>query len=231
MPNEAVSQPLSEASILRGLSSPRLEGYRLTPTETVSVLVGRYRYNILLGQAFYPPLHYLEIALRNHLDGALAGRFGGPLWHDRPGVLEGREVQMIQRATSKLAERGVSMPRPEQLVAELEFGFWTSLLGTAYERPTRFWPALLGSAFPNIPRRLRTRKVLASRFHEVRQLRNRIFHHEPIWNQGDPRAKFRRLCETIDWFDPSLLALLPSMDAVDELHRLGPTRFEVIITP
>ncbi|WP_177420368.1 Abi family protein [endosymbiont of Lamellibrachia barhami] len=68
---------------------------------------------------------------------------------------------------------------PGRIIAELNFGFWSSMLDKCYEQV--LWPQLIKTAFPYMPRKIRTRKVLSQQFHKIRQLRNRIFHHEPIW--------------------------------------------------
>ena len=61
-----------------------------------------------------------------------------------------------------------------KVVAELSFGFWWSLLGHEYNR--RLWQPCLRSAFDGSVRRAQ----LHSELNELRLLRNRIAHHEPI---------------------------------------------------
>ncbi|WP_444945362.1 hypothetical protein ACJJIP_13825 [Microbulbifer sp. VTAC004] len=60
-----------------------------------------------------------------------------------------------------------------RVIAELSFGFWTSLLDRRYKQV--LWPRLLKTAFPEMPRRLRTRNNLSRRFQRICHLRNRIF--------------------------------------------------------
>lgn len=83
---------------------------------------------------------------------------------------------------------------PGRIIAELNFRFWTSMLDKRYEQVLR--PQLIKTAFPYMQRKIRTRKVLSQQFHKIRQLRNRIFHHKPIWHWQD-------LVMTVDRFPPA----------------------------
>lgn len=55
-----------------------------------------------------------------------------------------------------------------------------------------------------MPRRIRTRKTLSTRLNKVRHLRNRTFHHEPIWHWADLLQQHNELIETIGWINPAL---------------------------
>lgn len=98
----------------------------------------------------------------------------------------------------------------------MNFGFWTSLLDKRYEQV----PALLKSAFPHMPRRLRTRINLSKRFNEVRKLRNRIFHHEPIWYWPLP-DKHQRIIEAIRWIEPAMADYIAVVDRFSTVHSEG----------
>ncbi|HKK10318.1 MAG TPA: hypothetical protein VJ939_05745, partial [Bacteroidales bacterium] len=62
-----------------------------------------------------------------------------------------------------------------RVIAELSFGFWTSLFDSRFEKT--LWKNLR-LAFPNCPKHIRQRKTMSSKFNGIRKLRNRIFHHE-----------------------------------------------------
>ncbi|WP_203923445.1 hypothetical protein [Rugosimonospora africana] len=67
----------------------------------------------------------------------------------------------------------------DDVVAELQFGFWTSLLsnhrGSQYGR--LLWVPTLHRSFPHYHGR---RRDLHDNYEAMRLLRNRIMHHEPI---------------------------------------------------
>jgi hypothetical protein len=111
------------------------------------------------------------------------------------------------------------------VVAELSFGFWTSLLSSDYERI--FWQRILTDAFPLMPRRLRSRPKLAGRLHTLRRLRNRVSHHEPIYKLTNLAQTHDDLLAEISWLAPSLLRLLPLGEAFPDVHARGSRFYEI----
>ena len=107
--------------------------------------------------------------------------------------------------------------------AELNFGFLTSLLDRRYEQV--LWPAIIREAFPYMPRRYRTRINLLRRFNEVRRLRNRVFHHEPIWYWPLP-DKHQRLLEAIHWIEPTMGELIAAVDRFPHVYTKGTAAIE-----
>lgn len=225
MSNPPGVQSISAVALTRVLSTPRLEAYRLSPSDTPRDLIGRYRWNVALSMSLYAPLGYLEVAFRNSLHEALTAFWGTPAWYDlTPAWLSSHEQGAINAAKLELGRRKATLD-PGRLVAELSFGFWTSLLSRGYEQV--IWPRLLKPVFPHMPRRERTRKHVAERMHQVRKLRNRVFHHEPIWRWTDLPHRYAALGETIDWFEPALSRILPDAHTFNEVHAKGPTAFEM----
>lgn len=80
----------------------------------------------------------------------------------------------------------------ERFIASLSFGFWTNLLSNAYEDTRHhmlLWPTLLPEVFPGAPFGHGIgRQHIEQQFIRIRELRNRLAHHEAIWkfNQLDP---------------------------------------------
>jgi hypothetical protein len=84
-----------------------------------------------------------------------------------------------------------------KVVAELSFGFWWSLLATEYNR--RLWQPCLRAAFDGSVRRA----ALHAELNELRLLRNRIAHHEPI-HRRDLSAVYGRLLDVTERISPVL---------------------------
>jgi len=55
-----------------------------------------------------------------------------------------------------------------------------------------------------MPNHIRTRLTLSRRFTEIRILRNRVFHHEPIWNKDKLGQQYEDLVEALGWLNPDL---------------------------
>ena len=212
-------------SLKRSLSGVRFEAYRRSTGEGDEAALARYVWNVALCEALYPSVHCLEVALRNALHRQAAHYFRTASWLDpsTPScVLSEREKRKVRRAMQELQRRN-RPPTPDRVVAELTFGFWTSLLSREYEQ--RFLIRIIKPAFPHLPKPIRTRRTLAGRFNEIRQFRNRIFHHEPIWKRQNLVADHQRILEAIGWICPELQQTAMVMDRFPEVHRLGSTHY------
>lgn len=220
------SYPPVRDEVARLLSKPRLNAYKAAVSHgRLEPALELYAWNLAIGSAFFESIHYLEVALRNTIDGSLtawtaATTAGGPVlaptpWYrSAPSLLSAESQQKVAYAIKCATEKG---SRPEvhgRVVAELSFGFWWSLLADSYSRS--LWQPCLRSAFPNA-----RRGRLHADLDDVRKLRNRIAHHEPIHHRclGDDYNKLLATAERISprlpwWIDttsrvPAVLAQRP----------------------
>lgn len=189
--------------------------------------VGRYVWNARLSEALYPALLHLEIALRNNLHTAISNRFPAGPWIDvecwldlQSPILYPEEVKEVGKAKWRLEAQCKSYD-VGRLVAELNFGFWNALLDLRYERSNTLWPHILKAVFPNMPNSKRKRKVVSARINQIRLLRNRVFHYEPIWHWKDLKLQHDNLLEAIGWLSPDLLNLTKAVDRFDEVFHEG----------
>jgi len=213
-------------SMWRALSRERLGSYRFRGDDDVGV-VSTYLWNMALSEALYPALHGLEVALRNSLFDAAQQRFAGashlhvPCWLDAdPPILAPEERSRVEAAKSALRSRGKPLDAPH-LIAELTFGFWTALLDVRYEHRQVLWPHLLPAVFPAVPPQMRKRKTISSRLNRVRLLRNRAFHHEPIWHWRDLEEQHAAAREVLEWISPALAATLAPNDRFPRVLASG----------
>jgi len=107
------------------------------------------------------------------------------------------------------------------VVAELHFGFWTSLLDVRYEHNQLFWPKLLKPCFPAMPRKLRTRHYLSKQLNRIRKLRNRVFHYEPIWHWQDLVEQHSILLMLIKWLSPAAKQYVDLLDEFPCIQQQG----------
>jgi hypothetical protein len=221
----APQQPISIALLESVLSKPRLDRYRTSVTETPRVVIGRYIWNLALCKALYPGLQYLEVAFRNRLHDALKTHFGAAAWFDMAWVLP-RERQKVTDAKAEL-QRRPSPVEPDRIVAELSFGFWTSLLSGPYDQILWNQRAVIRQSLPHMPNHLRTRRRISDRMHRLRLLRNRVFHYEPIWHWRDLSQQYAELRQTLQWLEPALLGLLRTPHTFEEVYAQGPGAYEV----
>lgn len=220
-------QAISQAVLKRALSAARLEAYQLYPDEPWKDVLGRYRWNDALCMSLYPILGLLEVTLRNNLHGAITGLYGTAAWYDLvPAVLTDREINSVTEAKAQLRRQN-KPEEPNRIVAELNFGFWTSLMSSVYERP--FWQRILVQAFPLMRNRERTRSKIADRLKVLRLLRNRVSHHEPICRMTNLVQIHDELLATISWLAPPLHQLLPIGESFLDIYARGPAAYEIPI--
>lgn len=221
------------------LSRERLEGgYGGSEMSRPDVLT-RYLWNMALCEALYPALQAVEVALRNTLFSAAEVLYpftGTPghdqiaCWLDIPGILIGDEPKRVAAAKSRL--RGVNIPpEPGRVVAELALGFWTALFDVRYENTRILWPRLFGQKiFAHAPRSKRSRKALSPLLNRIRLLRNRAFHHEPIWHWKDLRHQHALALDLIGWMSPALRETVEVLDRFDTVHSDGLEPFRETVT-
>ncbi len=147
-----------------------------------------YAWNTAISAAFYGPLQGLEVAFRNAVHRELS-RCYGDFWYDNVlSILDASAVERIQFCRASLIRHGTDVA-PSRLVASLSFGFWVSLLGKGgrsvaggkcnYDM-TLWRPAL----FRVFSRGRRSRTEMRNALDGLRLLRNRVAHHEPVFDRN-----------------------------------------------
>jgi hypothetical protein len=227
----AIRQELHLREIRTALSSERLDAYGIGRGDDQKL--ANYLWNLALCESLYPSLNGLEVALRNAVFRAGAAVFGVtatrdvPCWLDAdPPLIHHEDQPMLIAAKRRLRERGRPL-EPGRLVAELSFGFWTSLFDVRYEHNKVLWPRLLGAQLldPSSPRSMRSRKQLSPLLNRIRHLRNRVFHHEPIWHWADLRQQHERAWDLMGWFSPALRSTLEPNDRFLAIYTAGAAPF------
>src|SRR5947208_15768871 len=108
------------------LSAKRLEKYLAAVDGDLDKSLKLYEENMRLAEAFYSPLQCLEVCLRNSLNARLSTTFGDDwLTNGKPSLEEGSRLT-IEKAIEGLTKDGHNAA-PDDVVAELNFGFWVGL--------------------------------------------------------------------------------------------------------
>lgn len=141
-----------------------------------------------------------------------------PEAHERYEVLSATEIIQI------LTQEASPQKHPGMIVASMTFGFWTGFFHNEFEDFWRKNPGL-SLVFPNFndrPQGQLLRKPLNKRFQAIKeQLRNRVFHHEPIWNQRILMLNYQKTLDVIYWISPEKYKLLVALDRFPTLYEQG----------
>lgn len=207
---------MSESWIEGWLGAPRFRRYLSTCNGDRERALKLYAWNLDLGLAMMRDIAALEVALRNAYDSAISANWDGARhWlidYESPFLQTNMVVQrgnlldqsyLVRRDILQAVDRvGGVQAEPGKIIAELSFAFWTRLTETRYEK--QFWVPYLHRAFPEGT----NRAVLHNRLRNIRLLRNRIAHHEPIFDLTGSSKSLE-----VTRLHPSLL---------DVLHSLSP---------
>lgn len=215
--------PAELATIERRLSAERLGPYRAACGGDLADALSLYEWNAEVSGALGTTLGHLEVLLRNSMHNALStwsqARFNEPRWYLDPGSLLTQDATRDIDTARRRATRDGRLETPGRVVAELSLGFWRFLLASRYERT--LWLGCLRQAFPELRGRGMRRDVNDA-VHELHLARNRMAHHEPMFNRpvSELRATALRVAGWIcpvtrDWIDarcrvPQLLASRPT---------------------
>jgi len=170
-----------------------------------------YVNNMLLAEAMMPMLSVLEIALRNGVHRRLSTVYQRQDWW---AAWAGNasfdwQVREAVNAANKLRRR-MEAVTPDKIIAELTFGFWSSLFNVQFQ--DILWKELR-LVFPRCPKSQRQRHTVSSALNQIRDLRNRVFHHEQLlWISPALIDLHAKGIEVIAWVDPQLPQWMHAFD-------------------
>ena len=194
-------------------SAARLGRYRASCGNDEARAIKAYVNNMLLAEAMMPMLSVLEIALRNGIHRRLSVLYARPDWWEawHGGSAFQWQLQEVAGAMGKL-QRRAEVVTPDKIIAELAFGFWSSLFNVHFQNV--LWKDLR-LVFPRCPKPQRKRHTISSALNQVRDLRNRVFHHEQLlWLNPTLIDLHAKGIEVLGWLDPQLP---PWLDKYDRL--------------
>lgn len=189
------------ASLERALSDTRLRRYLTDSGGFLDAALSLYERNARIAEAFYRPLQSLEVCLRNHLSSELAARYGTNWFRNGGPPLDLEALERINKAMGDLARAGRAST-PGAVVAELNFGFWVLMLSRKYD--SNLWRSTFSRAFLEGGRRMARQRV-HNRMDSIRNFRNRVFHHEPIYHMN-PAQMHTDIIQAIAWMCPHTAA-------------------------
>jgi len=200
------------------LAPERLDAYRQDAVPPATTLA-RYLWNMALCESLYSPLQMAEIALRNSLHAFLSTRLNNPAWYDVITNLPAWQQNQLADARQKLTDAGKNVT-PGRMVAELHFGFWTGFFNKFHAR-TGLGHAIAGNVFSHAPKNERDLRKLDARWNRIRDLRNRVFHHERIIHWTDLDMQHAALLQVIQWANPELQQMAVALDRFTSIRRQG----------
>jgi hypothetical protein len=257
MPHTVLYRPILIDELI---TPQRLNSYvGLFPQASDAELVGAYLWNAAVGGALFPLIQMAEVSLRNAVDSALStpltpggspNRFwwkGGRLGYsgyvaqapDPPIVLKIRQNfqnahgGVVAEKKMRYQIQGWITPTHHEIVAKTDFSTWEYIFDGLFMGPGLFWPTHLGHVFRGpwanqTPTQLLHHVVGLVR--AVRQFRNRMSHHEPLWKAANVsteqgavayvQGKLQQVLSLIELVFPENLKLLKRTMLLGHAERL-----------
>ncbi len=179
------------------ISSERLQNFISHSGDDFEKALKLYEQDMRISAGFYPVIACFEICLRNKIHEVMQKEHGFD-WLIKPdNPLKEAGKDKVKQACERLTEHKIDITLPEnmgKIVAGLSLGFWVVLLSAEYEES--LWRPTIRLAFPNYTGLLRP---LRRRIYKIRNLRNRIAHHEPIIFSDDIEDQRAEIIQTIGW--------------------------------
>jgi hypothetical protein len=179
---------LSPDALRRSLSPHRLRTY-LSFVRTFDSALELHVWNSKLGASLFEPLQIIEIILRNRCDEELRAHFNADDWYlqfpSNPAHRDFNKYTFLRAevatARNKLARLGKNSNHPPNVISQLMFGFWTALFERSFHRD--LWHPALYNVFPTLSRQ-NDRRTVWDALQKVKTMRNRIAHHDAIFNRN-----------------------------------------------
>lgn len=187
------------AAVQNTLSPARLGRYMPAAKGDPNLALRLYIWNIRLCEALYLPLQFAEVAARNAIQVPIGKRFG-PSWYINQKFInllpERMKFELSETLRVEIAKRGAIALKQDHIIAGLSFGFWVSLMTSAYDK--QLWMRGVTSSFPGAAP-TDDRQAIHARLDDMRKFRNDVAHHVAIFDRS-PQREFQnalRLTEMV----------------------------------
>ncbi len=189
----------------RYISEKRLQNYKN---------FDEYKQNIYLSEKYYILLSIFEVTLRNSINYYLTSKISKD-WLDS-SILHEDTKKRIKEAKNKILQRKEIVTH-DKILAELPFGFWTSLFRKSYSNMLRIKD--IQSIFPNLPtksKKMINRNILDKQLNHIRKFRNRVFHYERVINKSSYADIENSIYELLIYFDMEIYNFAKEMSHEQE---------------
>jgi hypothetical protein len=206
------------------ISAPRFATYLRASANDADRALELYHWNLEVSAAFIVPLQVCEVAVRNGVVEAIEA-VHGPNWPWSNGFIRSLPVPRLTHhynPQTNLRSVAARQPTTGKVVADLNFAFWEKTFTVGQD--ARLWLPHLHDVFPGVPRTTsapEARAIAFNRLQAIRQFRNRIAHHEPIFSR-DLATDYARIRDLILWRRPVAAEWVDKIERVSELLAARP---------
>ncbi|MBB4956119.1 hypothetical protein H4S14_004208 [Agrobacterium vitis] len=216
----------SEQAVRTCLTDQRLTKYEREAGRDFDYMMALYLWNARLCKALQFPIHALEVALRNAINEHILALDWPKDWAFDDEYLEDLEekslasIDTLNRSKRRLLESKMKrwdynnkvrdgkfrfVPafgrlNTNDVIASLPFEYWVGMLSGNHDAD---WHVTIKTVFPNLPKS-QTRRDMWLAADLVKDLRNRVSHHEPVFHLSNLVAVHQSIFDFVGQKDPAM---------------------------
>jgi hypothetical protein len=194
----------------------------LDSCENLQMAIEKYQANIILSEAMIPTLNYLEICLRNRVNQAIQKYYCQDWLLNIPPklLISSQDQKKIVEIKARILRKSKRELSHDDILAQMTFGFWCSFFHRKYDPLLWHKKEAMKILFPNLARAIRRRIYIEQRILKIKEIRNRIAHQEPIWNNKLSVETVHSMChELIGAMSTDALEMLKEIDRFPRVYK------------
>lgn len=179
-------------------SAPRFATYLAEKGGDRVAALELYQWNLELSCCFLAPLQVCEVSIRNAIAEAIELTYGANWPYDRSFEISLPNPPRTYSPRGNLLQHR-NEPTAGKIIAELKFVFWERMFTARHDNT--IWNAHLHTVLPHVDATKTVQEVRREAYetlNDIRDLRNRIAHHEPIFRRNI-QEEYDRIRKVIGW--------------------------------
>lgn len=193
-----MASTLHHQTIKHALTAARMSTYEAATAATPQLAgaLALYAWNAQVSAALMAPLHICEVVIRNAVADALAAVYGPDWPWQQVFITSLPNPTRGYNPRADILNVRAGQPTTGKVIPELKFVFWQTLFTRRFD--DRIWQPHMRAVMPCLDPAKTIAQLRGSIYGELdqlRRLRNRIAHHEPIFTRhlADDFQKIQQL--------------------------------------
>lgn len=194
------------------ISQARFQPYLDQTNSNIGLAWELYEWNASISAALSETIHHVEVLVRNSMLRELERVHPLAYPWTRPN-----SENIAAVATRLTDKKRRSAPDHNDVMSQLNLGFWTELVYPSDFQKAELWRNTLSQAFPAQD----DQELVGRALEDLRELRNRCSHQDSLL-QIDPLIEMKKIERLCSWIDPEAAEWIRSISRVSEVLERRP---------
>ena len=196
------------------LSAPRFARYLHATSGDKIAALELYTWNLQISSSLLSPLSICEVVIRNSITEAIEATYGPLKPWSQSFLISLPNPQKAFSPRSEMLNLRVKHQTTGKIIADTKFAFWQYMFTARHD--DAIWNPHLFTVLPNANLGISPQAIRKDAFDamsSIRELRNRIAHHEPIFGRNIAN-EFGLIRKLIGWRSSEVLGWLDKIETV-----------------